>query len=218
MRDDLQTARRNFPRAEYELVRDSFPETLHNLSTARLNSRIARCERLIDKYKAKLHDKESREHYWRGGEKIGSERLIRYRMNHLRQSMQKFRSELKRNGRSASESASSSSKSKTASSRNGRKRLTIKTRSASSSSPARRSRSSAMKAASSRRRAGPSSRSANSSRRRDEWQEKDEKNNLTMQPKRKLGRGGTPDATTQFRNKQRREDIPENVNPSSRVR
>lgn len=174
MKDNLQTARRNFPRAEYELVRDSFPETLHNLSTARLNSKIARCERLIDKYKAKLHDKESREHYWRGGEKIGSERLIRYRMNHLRQSMQKFRSELKRNGRSASES--------------------------------------------SRRRASPSSRSANSSRRRDEWQEKDEKNNLTMQPKRKLGRGGPPDATTQFRNKQRHEDIPENVNPSSRVR
>lgn len=106
MRDELQTARRNFPRAEYELVRDSFPETLHHLSPARLNSRIARCERLIESYQVRLHDKESLEHTWRGPDRLGSARLIRYRMNHLNICLKKFRTELRKSAKSKKASVS----------------------------------------------------------------------------------------------------------------
>ncbi|MFV8257145.1 hypothetical protein ACNQKP_05045 [Bdellovibrio bacteriovorus] len=102
MRDELQTARRNFPRAEYQLVKDSFPETLHHLSPTRLNEHIERCQKLIQSYRVRLSDKESLQHAWRGpDEKIGSARLIRYRMNELNACLRKFRSQLKRSKESA---------------------------------------------------------------------------------------------------------------------
>lgn len=102
MRDELQTARRNFPRAEYQLVKDSFPETLHHLSPARLNEHIERCQKLIQSYRVRLSDKESLQHAWKGpDEKIGSKRLIRYRMNELDACLKKFRSQLKRSKKSA---------------------------------------------------------------------------------------------------------------------
>lgn len=96
MRDELQTARRNFPRAEYQLVKDSFPETLHHLSPAKLNAHIERCQELIQSYRVRLHDKESLEHTWKKPERLGSSRLIRYRMNELNACLRKFRSQLRR--------------------------------------------------------------------------------------------------------------------------
>lgn len=96
MRAELQAARRNFPRAEYELVKDSFPEKIHSLSSQRLNSRIVRCERLIQSYKVRLLDKGSLHHIWRGSGRLNTARLIRYRMNHLSMSLEKFKAELRK--------------------------------------------------------------------------------------------------------------------------
>jgi hypothetical protein len=108
MRDELQTARRNFPRAEYELVRDAFPETLHSLSAQRLNARIARCERLIQSYRIRLQDKDSLHHVWRGSGRLNAGRLIRYRMNHLNITLKKFKAELRKSAASAKRALSSS--------------------------------------------------------------------------------------------------------------
>lgn len=98
MKDQLQTARSRFPRNEYQLIRDSSPRVLRGLSSARLESRIHHCERLIEGYKSRLFRKTSTTHFWKKSGGLSSDRLIRYRMSHLESCLKKFRSELKRNG------------------------------------------------------------------------------------------------------------------------
>ena len=206
MRDELQTARRNFPRAEYQLVKDSFPETLHHLSKARLNEHINRCERLIASYKTRLQDKESLEHVWRGSAGLSSGRLIRYRMNHLNISLKKFKAELKK-GASAEParkakstppkrrtSTARSAKAKRASVDNGSKRVT-------------------------------GSRVSSKTKRQPKYPDlpdsrtEEVSHTLTLQPKMRLTRRGGKRGSTQFRETQRRESGPSNpVNPSSRMR
>lgn len=204
MRDELQTARRNFPRAEYQLVKDSFPETLHHLSEARLNAHIARCERLIASYKVRLKDKESLAHVWRGSAKISSGRLIRYRMNHLGISLKKFKAELRK-----SASATSARKPKDSG----------------SSAKSKRAGTSKMSSAHGGNRRISATRASTKTKRQPKYPDLPESgteevsHTLTLQPKMRLARRGGKTSSTQFREAQRRESGPSNqVNPSSRTR
>lgn len=144
MRDELQTARRNFPRAEYQLVKDSFPETLHHLSQARLTEHIERCQKLIQSYRVRLTDKESLEHVWKKPTRLSSKRLMTYRMNELNACLRKFRSQLRRSKskKAAAASSKTSKRAATASATPARKTSARKTTTPRKSATAKKASSS----------------------------------------------------------------------------
>lgn len=235
MRDELQTARRNFPRAEYQLVKDSFPETLHHLSKTRLNEHIARCERLIASYKTRLRDKESREHVWRGSTKLSSGRLIRYRMNHLNISLRKFKAELKTSAAPARRAKATAPRKRTLETRSikAKRSTSAKMKSGSSSMKSSRTGTTKRLSASSKKshpinsgsRRMSASHTSTKMKRQPKYPDLPESkteevsHTLTSQPKMRLSRRGGKKSSAQFRERQRRESgSSSQVNPSSRIR